>query len=294
MDDPRRGVLYALLTYTIWGVIPVYFKWVEFASPWEVLAHRIVWSVAILICLISVRSQWRTLLGLSVSDIRWLCLSALLLTVNWGTYIWALQNGRIVETSLGYYINPLISVVLGVLFLNERLRPAQMLAVGLASLGVINEIAAVGILPWAGLVLAFSFGFYGLVRKKIAVDSAVGLGVESAVLAPFAIAWLVYLALSNTNTGIDEPERLGLLALGGLVTVVPLVFFAAAALRLNLTTIGLFQYVAPTITLGVAYAIYDTAVTGGQWITFSLIWLGLVLFSVEGLYQQRRKVVSGV
>jgi chloramphenicol-sensitive protein RarD len=216
--------------------------------------------------------------------------SAVLVTINWGVFIWALQNDRIIETSLGYYINPLVNIVLGGVFLGERLRRWQVLAIGLATLGVVNEIVSVGVLPWAGLALAFSFGFYGLVRKKIMVDSAVGLGVETTLLLPIAVGYLVFHSLGETGTLANgTPDELMLLALGGFVTVFPLVCFAAAALRLSLTALGLFQYLAPTVTLLVAVYYYGEPLEDSQWITFGCIWLALVIFSGEGLYHQRRE-----
>ncbi len=288
LQDPDRGVWFALAAYGFWGISPIYFKWVEFAEPFEILAHRIVWAFVLLVLLVSVRRRWGAVRRLKASGVAWLAVSATLVTINWGVFIWALQNERIVETSLGYYINPLVNIVLGGVFLGERLRRWQVLAVGLATLGVVNEIVSVGVLPWAGLALAFSFGFYGLVRKKIMVDSAVGLGVETTLLLPIAVAYLVFHALGETSTLANgTTDELLLLALGGFVTVFPLVCFAAAALRLSLTALGLFQYLAPTVTLLVAWYYYREPLADSQWITFGCIWLALVIFSGEGLYHQR-------
>lgn len=290
LQDPDRGVWFALAAYGFWGISPAYFKWVEFAEPLEILAHRIVWAFVLLVLLVSVRRRWGAVRRLTVSGVAWLAVSAVLVTINWGVFIWALQNDRIVETSLGYYINPLVNIVLGGVFLGERLRRWQVLAVGLAILGVVNEIVSVGVLPWAGLALAFSFGFYGLVRKKIMVDSAVGLGVETTLLLPIAVGYLVFHSLGETGTLANgTPDELMLLALGGFVTVFPLVCFAAAALRLSLTALGLFQYLAPTVTLLVAVYYYGEPLEDSQWITFGCIWLALVIFSGEGLYHQRRE-----
>ena len=290
LQDPDRGVWFALAAYGFWGISPVYFKWVEFAEPLEILAHRIVWAFVLLVVLVSLRRRWGAVRRLTASGVAWLTVSAVLVTINWGVFIWALQNDRIVETSLGYYINPLVNIVLGGVFLGERLRRWQVLAVGLAILGVVNEIVSVGVLPWAGLALAFSFGFYGLVRKKIMVDSAVGLGVETTLLLQLAIGYLVFHALGETSTLANgTTDELLLLALGGFVTVFPLVCFAAAALRLSLTALGLFQYLAPTVTLLVAVYYYREPLADSQWITFGCIWLALVIFSGEGLYHQRRE-----
>ncbi len=287
--DQTRGVWFAFAAYGFWGVAPVYFKWVEFAEPLEILAHRIVWAFVLLVLLVSVRGRWGTVRRLTPQGVAWLATSATLVTINWGVFIWALQNERIVETSLGYYVNPLVNVVLGGLFLGERLRRWQALAVGLATIGVINEIASVGVVPWAGLALAFSFGFYGLVRKKIMVDSAVGLGVETTLLLPIAVGYLIVHSFDEASTlASGTTNELLLLALGGFVTVFPLVCFAAAALRLSLTVLGILQYLAPTVTLLVAVYYYGEPLQNSQWITFGCIWLALVIFSGEGLYHKQK------
>jgi chloramphenicol-sensitive protein RarD len=281
--DQRAGAWFALVAYGSWGVVPVYFRWVEFALPAEILAHRIVWSFLLLVLLVSVRQQWRTVVALTWRDLGALALSGGLLAVNWFVFLWALQNGRIVEASLGYYINPLVNMLLGMLVLGERLRGPQWLAVGLASAGVAFELVVRGVLPWAGLTLAISFGFYGLVRKRIRIDSAVGLGVETALLLPFAAGYLALAATAQLDAA-----RIGLLAAGGLVTTLPLVCFAAAAMRLPLVTLGFFQYLAPSITLLVAAYYYDEPMRGTQWVTFGMIWAALVVFSSEAWFRRGR------
>ncbi|MCZ6619545.1 MAG: EamA family transporter RarD [Gammaproteobacteria bacterium] len=287
--ERRTGVWFALAAYGYWGVAPVYFKWVEFASPLEIVAHRVVWSVVLLAMLIVVRRQQYTLRRLGVREVGWLAVSGVLVSINWGVFVWALQADRMLETSLGYYINPIVNVLLGWMFLSERLRPAQVAAVALASLGVLNEIVAVGVVPWAGVALALSFGFYGLVRKKLAVDSAVGLGVETLLLLPIALGYLGYLMIIGEGTlAYGTGAELALLAAGGLVTVFPLVCFAAAALRLSLSALGFFQYLAPSITFGLAIFVYGEPFRLSQTVTFGCIWLALVIFSMEGLYHRRK------
>ncbi len=187
-SEQRAGVLAVVSAYSFWGVTPIYYKWVEFAGPLEVSAHRIVWALLILAGLVALRRQWHGVRRLTAAEFGWLAVSGGLLFINWLTFVWALQNGRIVETSLGYYINPLITVALGVVFLGERLRWPQTAALALAGAGVVNEVVAFGALPWAGLTLAITFGFYGLVRKRIRIDSAVGLGVETGLAVPLALA----------------------------------------------------------------------------------------------------------
>jgi chloramphenicol-sensitive protein RarD len=287
-SEQRTGVYFALTAYGLWGVIPVYFKLVAFATPLEIIAHRIVWAVVVLVVFVLVRRQLHTLRHFDWRKVGWLGLSGLLLSVNWAVFVWALLNDRMLETSLGYYINPLVNMLLGGLFLGERLRPAQAAAVGLAALGVANELYAFGALPWAGLTLAVTFGFYGLVRKKIMVDSVVGLGVETVLLLPFALGYLLFITMAGEGSlAAGAGGEVAMLALGGLLTAVPLVAFAAAALRLPLTVLGFFQYLAPSITLLLAVFVYGEPFRLEQAVTFGCIWLALVIFSMEGLRQQR-------
>lgn len=290
MSDARSGAWFALAAYGTWGVAPVYFKLVEFASPLEIIAHRIVWSVVILIAVAVIGRQVYALRHLNWSRVGWLAVSGALVSVNWCVFVWALLNDRMLETSLGYYINPLVNIVLGGLFLGERLRSVQVVAVALASAGVINEIFAVGVMPWAGITLAVTFGFYGLVRKKLSVNAVIGLGVETTLLLPLALAFLGYQVLNGTGSLVrGDPEQLAMLALGGVVTVVPLACFAAAALRLPLTVLGLFQYLAPSLTLLLAVFVYGEPFRSSQFVTFGCIWGALVIFSFEGLYRQSQQ-----
>ena len=287
--ETRTGIGFALAAYITWGVAPVYFMLVDFATPAEIIAHRIVWSVLVLGALILLRRQLYALRHLDARKVRWLAVSGGLVAMNWGIFVWALHNGRMLETSLGYYINPLVNMLLGGLFLGERLRGWQKMAVALAGAGVINEVVSVGVLPWAGLTLAFTFGFYGLVRKKLAVDATVGLAVETTLMLPVAIGYLCVLTLAGQGSlASGDSSQLTLLALGGIVTVFPLVCFAAAALRLPLTVLGFFQYLAPTITGVLAVTVYGEALTVSRMVTFGCIWLALAVFSAEGLYQQGR------
>jgi chloramphenicol-sensitive protein RarD len=287
--DQRNGLLFAVTAYTVWGVAPVYFMLVAFASPVEVIAYRVVFSVLILAALILLRRQLFALRHLDWSKVGWLLVSGLLISVNWGVFIWALFNERMLETSLGYYINPLVNILLGGLFLGERLRKWQKLAVLMAAAGVLNEVVAVGVIPWAGLTLALSFGFYGLVRKKIAVDAVIGLAVETTLLLPLAVIYLVFQYAIGTGTLYsDDTGRVLLLGLGGLVTVVPLVCFAAATLRLPLTVVGFVQYLAPSLTALLAVFVYGEPFPLSRMVTFGCIWLALLMFSLEGLYHQRR------
>jgi chloramphenicol-sensitive protein RarD len=285
----RIGFWFALTAYGLWGIIPVYFKSVDFAGPFEIIAHRICWAVLVLAVLIILRGQMAGIRHLNRQRLLWLVLSGSLLAINWSVFIWALLNERMLETSIGYYINPLVNVLLGGLFLGERLNRAQAMAVGLAGIGVLNELFAVGVFPWVGLTLAFTFGFYGLVRKKIMVDSLVGLGVESLLLLPLAGGYLVWLYLTGVGSmAAGNGAEVALLALGGPLTVIPLVAFAAAALRLPLTTLGFFQYLAPTLTMLLAIFVYDEPFRSSQAITFGCIWAALAVFSYDAVATQRR------
>lgn len=285
-----HGYAYAVASYTFWGVAPVYFVWVKFAAPLEVLAHRVLWSVPLLALLVTLARQWPALRALEYREVLRLAVCAVLLSINWLTFIYAIHMERIAETSLGYFINPLVSIVLGALFLHERMRPWQWLAAGCAALGVSAEVVAVGQLPWLGLTLAFSFGFYGLLRKQLSVPSSVGLAVEAAMVLPFALAYLVYVAGNDLAVERSTAELL-LLGLGGLVTVTPLIWFASAAVRIPLTTLSFFQYLAPSISLLLAVYVYGEDVSGPRWLSFMLIWLGLLLFSLEGVWWHRRQAV---
>lgn len=284
----RSGFAFALAAYGFWGLAPIYFVWVSFAHPLEVLAHRMVWSVPLLAILITLARQWPTVRGLRFAELRVLVLCAFLLSGNWLIFIYAIQQGRIAETSLGYFINPLVSIVLGWLFLKETLRPWQWAASAMAAIGVVSEVVAQGELPWLGLSLAFSFGFYGLLRKQLAVPASVGLGVETLVVAPLAV---VYLAWAGFGGQLVERElnQVAILGLGGLVTVLPLIWFASAAVRIPLTMLGFCQYIAPSLSLLLAVFIFDEQVPSARWLSFALIWFGLLIFSIEALYHSRRE-----
>ena len=285
-EDTRGGLFFAFAAYGTWGVAPIYFVWVSFAQPLEVLAHRVVWGIPLLGLLLIVSGQWRGIKSLTPSACRYLLASAVFLSINWLTFIYAIQTARIAEASLGYFINPLVNILLGWLFLHERLRPLQWLAVAVAATGVCVELWAQASLPWLGLTLALTFGFYGLLRKQVNVGAVVGLSVETMALAPLAVGFLVWL---SQHDGVRELTAVLSLGLGGLITVVPLVCFAAAAIRLPLTTLGFVQYLAPSCALMLAIFVYGETVPAERWITFALIWGALILFSFEGLYRFRKQ-----
>ncbi len=283
-QETKAGLIFALSAFMLWGLAPLYFKAVAHVSAMEVLAHRIVWSVVILAAVLSWQKRWGALFELDKKALCTLLLSSLFVSSNWLIFIWAVANNRVLETSLGYFINPLVSVVLGILFLQERLRPAQALAFVLALLGVMNQIIWVGQLPWVALALALTFGFYGLLRKKLDIGPVQGLFMETILLLPLAMAYMLWLAkhqelaFGHINFTLDA-----LLIFAGLVTTVPLLLFAAGTRRLSLTVVGLAQYTTPTMTFILAIVFFHEPFSMEQLISFAFIWTGLAVYTAEGM-----------
>lgn len=287
---PLAGALYAALAYGTWGVLPVYWKTLGAVPLAEVLAHRVVGTVLFTTALLAVLRQTPELAVALRSSRERLSLlaSGVLIALNWSVFIWAVDAGRIVETSLGYYLNPIVNVLLGTLLLRERLRRAQWIAVSLAGLGVLVMLVGHGKLPWIALALAVSFGLYGLMHKLTRVRPIAALAIETGVLAPVALA---YLGLATEPLGgallTAGPLAQTLLALSGPVTALPLLWFASAARRLRLSTLGLFQYLAPTLALLVAVFLYGEPFTGAHAVAFALIWSALALYSADALQASR-------
>lgn len=293
--DFRQGIYFALAAYTIWGIAPVYFKAVGHVPAFEVLVHRIIWSVVFLLLFIgftgrlgkvaAVFKQPRLLGGLVIT--------ALIISLNWLVFIWAVAEGRILETSLGYFINPLISVFLGMIFLSERLRPMQWLALSFAALGVLYQLIEFGSLPWVGLVLAFSFGFYGLLRKQLVVEAVPGLFIETLIVLPVGLISLFWMQSQGLLFfGHQSLQTDLLLVAAGLVTTFPLLFFAGAARRLPLSMIGFVQYLAPSITFVLAVFVYHEPMDASKLITFAMIWFGLLVFTGESHLNSRKKLAA--
>ncbi|MDQ3735523.1 MAG: EamA family transporter RarD [Actinomycetota bacterium] len=290
MSEGRRGVLFGIGAYSLWGLFPLYWVLLKPAGPLEILAHRFVWSLVFVTVLIALGRNWSKLRAVFRSGRTTLILAAaaILIAANWFTYIYGVNNGFVVETSLGYFINPLVSVVLGVLVFRERLRPAQWAAVALAAIAVLVLTVDYGRLPYLALTLAFSFAFYGLLKKLAPVESAVGLAVESGVLALPAIAVLV--VLSTRGELAFGQVSLGhtlLLLSAGVVTAVPLLFFASAARRVSLSTLGLLQYLAPTLQLILGVTVFHEEMPPVRLFGFCLVWLALLIFSLDGLWGRR-------
>jgi len=292
LSSARAGVFLAVAAYGAWGIFPLYFKIVADVAPLEILAHRIVWSFVLLVLVLLAlrrRVPVRTLLATPRTLIA-LCGSTLLIAANWLVFIWAVTRGHVMEASLGYYVNPLINVLLGAVFLRERLRPLQLACVALATVAVGILTIAGGHFPLIALFLATTFGFYGLLRKTVAADAIAGLTVETGLLLPLALGYLVMLMAQGTAVfGTARPGMSLLLLCAGPVTALPLLWFAAAARRLRLATMGFIQYLAPTGHFLVAVA-YGEPFTRVRAVAFTLIWTALAVYSVEAALHGRRAV----
>lgn len=290
--DAAIGALGAFSAYVLWGVFPIYFKWVAHVAPGEVLAHRIVWSLLIMAVVILVRRRYG-MVRAALSDRRQLfglLISALLISLNWLTFIYAIQSDRALQASLGYYINPLVSVVLGMLFLGERLRPRQGIAFALAITGVGYLTWMGGVFPWISLTLAMSFGLYGLVRKSLSVGAQSGLLIETLLLSPLALAYLAWLADSGTMQflALDRATD-GLLILAGVVTTLPILLFTFAAQRLRLSTLGFLQYINPTMQFLLAVYLFREPMSDAHLTAFAFIWSALALYSFDTVQAERRR-----
>lgn len=287
----RQGIFFALAAYFMWGIAPAYFKLIQQVSADEILTHRIIWSFFFMLALITLGRNWPKVRAACQNRKRLLLLAvtALLIGGNWLLFIWAVNNHHMLEASLGYFINPLVNVLLGMLFLGERFRRMQWVAVALAFTGVLVQLWQFGSLPIIGLGLAFSFAFYGLLRKKIAIDAQTGMLIETLWLLPVAAAYLFLFANSPTSHLSANPLSLNLLLVAaGIVTTVPLLCFTAAATRLRLSTLGFFQYLGPTLMFLLAVTFYGETVGQDKLVTFGFIWAALILFTLDALYTQRK------
>ncbi|PKF51375.1 EamA family transporter RarD [Enterovibrio nigricans] len=290
-QQTRRGVLLALGAYTMWGVAPIYFKALTDVPPLEVLVHRILWSfffLALILRMSGGLSRVRLLLK-DKKRLGLLTITAVVIAANWLIFIWAVNSGHMLDASLGYYINPLFNVVLGMVFLGERFRKLQWLAVSLAFLGVAVQVITFGSLPWVALVLATSFGCYGLLRKKINVDAATGLFIETAVLLPAAVIYLLFIADSTTSNMMENSMPLNLLLMAaGVVTTLPLLCFNGAATKLRLSTLGFFQYIGPSLMFMLAVGLYNEPLSADKATTFAFIWTALVIFTIDAIRQRQK------
>jgi chloramphenicol-sensitive protein RarD len=288
MTAMQIGILYAATAYILWGLFPIYFKALQNVPPLEILWHRIAWAFVFLFIVLTVLRQWSWLAKVARQPkvLAGFTASAVLLSVNWFIYIWSVNNDHVVDASLGYFMNPLVTVLLGFLLLHERLRPAQWAAVALAAAGVAWLTWQAGHPPWIGLALAFTFGFYGLLRKTAALGALEGLSLETFLLFPIAFGYLVWLALNNQNAFLHASvSSKWLLAAAGPITAIPLLLFAAGARRIPMSTLGLLQYLAPTLQLLLGVLLYNEPFGGKLLAGYAVIWSALALYSLEGLWR---------
>ena len=293
MPESRRGLILGALAYTLWGTFPLYWTLLEPGGAVEILAHRIVWSLLTMVLILVLWHRIGQLKAL-VRDRRKLLLitgAAVVISVNWGSYIWGVNNDRVVETSLGYFINPLVTVLMGVLVLGERLRRLQWVAMVIAFVAVVVLTIDYGSPPWVALVLAFSFGTYGLLKKQAGVGAVESITFETLVLAPIAMAYVAWLvATSESNFGSHGLGHALLFTTTGIITAIPLMLFGAAAIRVSMVSLGLLQYLAPTIQFALGILVFQEAMPASRWIGFGLVWVALAMFTVEALNHRRRQL----
>jgi len=293
MNEPREqriGVAYSLAAYLAWGILPVYFKAVQSVPTLEVLAHRILWSVVFLAALTAARGRWAgfaTLLRSGRTQLT-LMVTTCLIATNWGLFIWAVASGHLVEASLGYFIGPLVTVALGFVFLRERLRPLQAISVGLAAIAIVYLTVQYGHPPLVSMVLAFSFAFYGLLRKQVKASAIQGLTVETLMLSPVALGWMIWQRRQGGLVFLDTTWTMnGLLLSAGMLTALPLIWFTEGARRLRLATMGFLQYLAPSGQLLLAVLAFGEPFTRDHAVSFGLIWIALALYSWDTLSSLR-------
>lgn len=291
--DGSRGAVYGLAAYGLWGAFPLFFTLLAFASPLEIVVHRVLWSLLVCAVLLLVLRRGRDLAALrSPRTVGLLTAGATMLSLNWGIYVYAVISEQVTQASLGYFINPLVTVLLGVLVLKERLRPLQWVAVGMGAVAVTVLTVDYGTLPWIALSLAGSFGLYGLVKKVVGVSltAITGLAAETASLAPVAAGLLIWLELTGRgHFGQNPPWQALLLAVSGLVTVVPLLLFAAAARRVPLATLGLMQYLTPVLQLLCAVLVLGEHMPLSRWVGFALVWVALAVLTADSLATNRSR-----
>jgi chloramphenicol-sensitive protein RarD len=289
------GVIYAALAYTAWGFLPVFFKQLSNVNAFEVVMHRMIWSLVFLLCVLAVQKRWAWLRDVARQPrvLAAFAASALLLSVNWSVYVWAVQNAHVVDASLGYFILPLANVAMGFAFLRERPRPRQWLAVAVAAAGVVWLTVQAGRLPWVALVLAATFGIYGLLRKVAALGALEGLTLETLLLSPFAAGLLAWWAWRGQGALVQgDPATLGWLLLAGPLTAIPLLLFAAGARRIPMATLGILQYIAPSLQMLLGVWLYGEAFEPARAIGFYLIWAALLLYSVDSLWNARKQLFN--
>lgn len=286
MTASKKGIIFVTLAYIIWGVLPMYWRQIETVSPFEIIAHRIFWSFIFMVLYIIFTGRWqylKTNLTFIFSNKKkaWSLIAAsVIISANWLTYIFAVNQGHVLEASLGYYINPFVSILLAFFILKERFSNGEWLAIFIVSIGVIYLAIGVGYIPWLALTLAVTFGVYGLIKKTINIDATYALAVETAVLAPLALLYIFYLNITGVNTLDFGVNRETAFTMGtGVVTAIPLLFFALGAVHIKLSLIGLLQYIGPTIMLIIGIFLYDETFTTTHKISYAFIWIGLIIYT---------------
>lgn len=286
----NKGIWLAIGAYAFWGLFPIYWKWLQAVPALQLLGHRMVWSFVLLIGVVLARRQWRAFrAALTSRTLRIYFIAALLIGVNWFVYVWGVNAGHIVETSLGYFINPLLSVLLGVVVLRERLRPLQWVPIGLAGIGVLYLTIVYGAIPWISLILAFSFGLYGLVKKTAPLNALHGLTLETGILFAPMLAYLIVVEFNGEGAFLHTGLLPDMLMIGaGIVTVIPLLMFASAARQIPLTLVGILQYIAPTGQFLLGVLVYGESFTRERLIGFTAVWLALAIFTAENVWHRRQ------
>jgi chloramphenicol-sensitive protein RarD len=286
----NKGIWYGIGAYALWGFFPIYWKFLHDVPAIQVIGHRIGWSFILLIVYVLITRQWNEFRSVAFQSKTILIyfIASVLLTFNWLIYVWGVNNGFIVETSLGYFINPLLSVLLGVIFLRERLRPVQWLPVGLAAIGVAYLTFVYGRPPWIALSLALTFGFYGFVKKLSPLGSLYGLTLETAIAFPVALLYIALIGFTGSGAFLQSGLKIDLFLIGaGAVTTIPLLMFASAAKQIPLTIVGLLQYIAPTLQFLIGVFVYKEEFKFTTFIGFSIVWLALIIFAVENYLAHR-------
>ncbi|CUI06451.1 EamA family transporter RarD [Massilia antarctica] len=287
----RTGILSAALAFLCWGLFPLYFHALKEVPPAQIMGHRVLWSLLFLVIVLTFRQQWKWLGALRRQPrvVASFAVSALLLSFNWLLYIWAVNSGHVIEASLGYFINPLFNVMLGYLVLKERLRIGQWAAIALATCGVLWLTWQAGRMPWIALLLAASFGGYGLLRKTASLGALDGLSFETMLLFPFALGFVIWLTMTGDNAFLNSPSNSTrwLLIASGPITAIPLLLFASGARKIPLSVLGLLQYIGPTIQLSLGIYLFHEAFTQARMIGFAIIWSALALYAAEGLFKRK-------
>ncbi|NTS76729.1 EamA family transporter RarD [Catenovulum sp. SM1970] len=290
-QSSKVGILAAVSAYGLWGIAPIYFKFLHELAPTEILLHRIIWSFVLLLGLVFILKRHGRMISVlkDKKKLSAMLVASALLSVNWLLFIWAIANDKLLDASLGYYINPLVNVMLAMVFLGERLRGLQIFAVVIACVAVLTEIIHFGQLPWLAIALAATFGFYGLVKKRLQLDAISSLCLESGLMVPVALVYLIFIDSTSWTHFFELSWDVEMLILGlGIVTTVPLLCFNAAAKRISLISLGMIQYLGPTLMFGLAVALYNEPFEANKMMTFGLIWLALGVFSYDAFLNYKK------